>query len=48
MIKYKVLPPKGFNETIDSLYTTNFKDKNCKEITFQVTEACCLNCSYCY
>ena len=48
MIKYKALPSKGFNEIIDSFYTNDFTAKNCKEITFQVTEACCLNCSYCY
>lgn len=48
MIKYCVHPTKSFNEMIDNFYVTDFSKKNCKEITFQVTENCCLNCSYCY
>lgn len=48
MNNYKKISDRSFNELVDSLYTDDFKNSNCKEITFQVTEDCCLNCSYCY
>ncbi len=48
MIKYKVEQRRTFNEFIDSCFSDNFQEKNCKDITFQITEDCCLNCSYCY
>lgn len=38
----------SFNEEIVQRYKTDDKDANCRFITFQVTEDCCLNCSYCY
>lgn len=49
MINY--LPPKEleFGEQLRKLYPEKFTQlADVKTITFQVTENCCLNCSYCY
>lgn len=51
MINYK--PPKilEYGEYIRQLYPEIFKDlpvEAIKTITFQITEDCCLQCSYCY
>ena len=50
MINYK--PPKivEYGDYIRRLYPEKFSDNisEVKTITFQITENCCLNCSYCY
>ena len=38
---------KDFTPTTSSV-NNRINDGNCKEITFQVTEQCSMNCSYCY
>ena len=43
---------EGFSSKISRLYPTNEEiktnSKACRELTFQITENCNLNCSYCY
>ena len=43
MVKYKKDPPKTYMDL--QLEVFNIK---IKQITFQITENCCLNCTYCY
>ena len=40
----------SFNDFITTAYKDPNSDEliNCPSITFQVTDDCCLNCSYCY
>ena len=38
---------KDYNELISVLYPEEDKH-SCRNITFQITDDCCLNCSYCY
>lgn len=46
---YSCPPPLEFGDYLSSLYPGQFPEiENVKTITFQVTENCCLNCSYCY
>lgn len=46
---YSCQPPLEFGDYLSSLYPGQFPEiENVKTITFQVTENCCLNCSYCY
>ena len=48
-IRYKCLPPMEFGDYLQTIYPRRFTDKEyVKTITFQVTENCCLQCSYCY
>jgi len=50
-IKLKYLPPKEniYNEYLDRLYQENIdNNKLVRQITFQVTEDCCMACTYCY
>lgn len=42
MIKFN----RSYNELISSFYKDGMK--SCRNITFQITDDCCLNCSYCY
>ena len=35
-------------ELMSKLYNYNDKTKKCRQITFQVTEDCCMACTYCY
>lgn len=37
-----------FSEQVNYQYYQIDKETNCREITFQVTDDCCLKCSYCY
>lgn len=46
--KYKASSRKSFNDIIGLYFAENGKDDQCKEITFQITEDCCLKCTYCY
>ena len=43
-MKYKKIPYPSFHDYQVKLYP----NISIKEITFQVTEDCCLNCTYCY
>ena len=47
---YKVNPSRSFNDLIYDLYSSldGKEEFKCKDITFQVTEDCCLKCTYCY
>lgn len=45
LIKYKAYETEPFESYIERLYPN---DKKIHEITFQVTEDCCLRCTYCY
>lgn len=38
---------KNFSDIITSMYP-EIGTKACRSITFQITDDCCLNCSYCY
>ena len=38
----------SFNEEVVKRYLKEDRQANCRVITFQITEDCCLNCSYCY
>ena len=40
--------PLEYNNYIATLFGAQYKDKKAKMITFQVTDACNLCCSYCY
>lgn len=47
--RYKCPRPLEFGDYLSSLYPGNFPAiEDIKTITFQVTENCCLHCSYCY
>lgn len=48
MIKYQRTSPLAFNDTIEKLYPEIIGDKKISQITFQITEDCCLKCTYCY
>lgn len=39
---------KNFNDEIVSRYKAIDSQANCRNITFQVTDDCCLKCTYCY
>lgn len=39
---------RGFNDEVVTRYIKEDKKANCRNITFQVTDDCCLKCSYCY
>lgn len=39
---------KDFTEEILARYSKQDPEAQCRNITFQVTEDCCLNCTYCY
>lgn len=48
-IFYAKRPSLEFGDYLRSIYPDYFSQReDIKEITFQVTENCCLNCSYCY
>ena len=47
-INYKRNLPLSFHDTIEHLFPEIIGDKKIAQITFQVTEDCCLKCSYCY
>ena len=38
----------GYNDFLVRSYTNLDSEVNCRNITFQVTDDCCLKCSYCY
>ncbi len=47
--RYKCSRPLEFADYLSSIYPGRFPNReDVKTITFQVTENCCLNCSYCY
>lgn len=46
MIKYKKMPRKSSLDIYNELYPDD--KKGFKGLTFQVTEDCCLKCTYCY
>lgn len=47
--RYKKEPASDVSDHLNELYPDEVKKgKNIKEITFQVTEDCCMRCSYCY
>ena len=47
--RYTYTPPVEFPEYLSLIYPGKFPNReDIKTITFQVTENCCLNCSYCY
>ena len=37
-----------FSEEVISRYIKEDPEAQCRSITFQVTDDCCLKCSYCY
>lgn len=39
---------KSFQDAILVQYYSSDKKANCRSVTLQVTDDCCLNCSYCY
>ena len=39
---------EDYNSTLERLLGWKYPDKKCISITFQVTEACTLACTYCY
>ena len=39
---------RNFNDEIIQRYRDIDPEVTCRSITFQVTNDCCLNCSYCY
>jgi hypothetical protein len=39
---------QNFNEQIIHNYIDKDPLANCRDVTLQVTDECCLNCSYCY
>ena len=39
---------RDYSEEVLQRYYEEDPDVNCRNITFQVTDDCCLNCSYCY
>ena len=48
-IYYKLPRPESYNEKIERLYPEQIKnDLRVKGVTFQVTEDCCMACTYCY
>lgn len=48
-IKYKPPVLKQYQDLLLDMYPEKFiGDRHVKTVTFQVTEDCCLNCSYCY
>ena len=47
--RYKKEPIPQYTEQLNVLFPEeDRKGRNIKEITFQVTEDCCMRCSYCY
>ena len=47
--RYKKEPSSDVSNHLNSLYPEEVvKGRNIKEITFQVTEDCCMRCTYCY
>ena len=49
MVKYKATVPPEYHEQLATFYPDIFSDKDLiQTITFQVTENCCLQCTYCY
>ena len=49
VIKYQAYPSLDYGEYIRQIYPDYFNAlEDVKTITFQVTENCCLNCTYCY
>lgn len=49
MVKYKAIVPPEFHDQLATFYPDIFSDKDLiQTITFQVTENCCLQCTYCY
>lgn len=46
MIKYKHMPSPQFQDIYGKMYPNS--NKKVADITFQVTEDCCLKCTYCY
>jgi hypothetical protein len=45
---YKAYEEEDYINFIERIYDTERGYKKVKEITFQVTEDCCLKCTYCY
>ena len=44
-MRYKYYPEETYNDYIARLYGN---DKRIEQISFQVTENCCMKCTYCY
>jgi sulfatase maturation enzyme AslB (radical SAM superfamily) len=44
------LPPKNpmLHEKLEKLFNTGHNNKKATLVTFQVTENCCMACTYCY
>ena len=44
------LPPKfkNFGDDLILYYPEEFKQKKARQITLQITEDCCMACTYCY
>ena len=47
-INYTALPHRTHRDILTTLYPKETAEKEIKEITFQVTEDCCMACTYCY
>ena len=48
LIKYKAYETEPYESYIERLYKKKNENKRIHDVTFQVTEDCCLKCSYCY
>lgn len=48
LIKYKARETESYEALIERLYKNRDDLKRVHDVTFQVTEDCCLKCSYCY
>lgn len=47
--RYKKEPEQPLTQRLDLLFPEEIeRGRNVKEITFQITEDCCMRCSYCY
>ena len=47
LVNYKAYETEDFINYVERIYTDR-GNKKVKQITFQVTEDCCLRCTYCY
>ena len=47
-MRYKAIPELDYQKKVQLLFPEIIDKKAIRQITFQVTEDCCLACTYCY